>query len=198
MENNKNKQDLNKEKQKGQDDKKQEEQNEDKKVILTPEELNDFLEELKEKYNIGEENIKIVKIERKKPPLKILIVSFLLSYLFDFLLIIALNGYLGFTTYNIWKLLLFSVIFSTLELLIREILMRFFPKLMFYSLGTILIPISISALLLAWWITGLEAKDNYALFFIIFLILRLIMNVLLMKRNRDKMFNQIKGGRNGK
>jgi hypothetical protein len=190
MENKKKKQDLNEEK--------KEEQHEENKVIFTPEDLDDFLEELKEKYNLGDDKIKIVKIERKKPPLKVLLVSFLLSYLFDFLLIIALNGYLAFTTYNIWKLFFFSIIFSTLELLIREIMMRFFPKLMFYSLGSILIPISIAALMLAWWIMGLEARNNFVLFFIIFLILRLIMNVLLMRRNRDKMFNQIRGGKNGK
>lgn len=194
----------NKDKEKKQLDKKEHEvqkkqkENKDDDLRLTPEDLKKFIEELKDRYNIDEENIRIVKIERRKPNPKQILLSFLFSYFSDFILIISLNGYLGFAPYEFFRILLFSVIFSTTEILIRELMMKYYPKLMFYSFGTILFPITITALIFAWWVTpGLKADsyNNLVVFFIIFLILRVVINFLLMKRNRDKMFRKIKGGK---
>ncbi|MDD3999476.1 MAG: hypothetical protein PHX62_01100 [Bacilli bacterium] len=174
------------------------EEKKDDREIVTPEELKDFIEDLKDKYNLEDQNIRIVRIERKKPEPKQIILTFLLSYIFDFVLIIALNGYLAFAPYDIWRLLLFSVIFSTTEIIIRELTMKYYPKWMFYSFGLILIPITIIALVFAWWITpGLVTNDtnDLILFFIIFLILRVLINFMMMRRNRDKMFRKIQGGK---
>ena len=173
-------------------------ENQDDDLRFAPEDLKKFIEELKNRYNLDEENIRIVKIERRKPSPKQILLSCLFSYLSDFILIISLNGYLGFAPYKFFRLLLFSVIFSTTEILIRELMMKYYPKLMFYSFGTILFPITITALIFAWWVTpGLQVDsyNNLVVFFIIFLILRVIINFLLMKRNRDKMFRKIKGGK---
>ncbi len=187
----------NKDKKKKNKDKNKENQD-NNEIKFSPEELSNLIEELKEKYNIGDENIRIVKVERKKPNLKRVLISFLLSYFFDFILIISLNGYLAFAPYDFWRLLLFSIIFSTSEILIRELMMKYYPKLMFNSFGLILIPITILALIFAWWVTpGLvtDSTNDLILFFIIFFILRLVINFMLMRRNRDKMFRKIKGGK---
>jgi hypothetical protein len=176
----------------------EEKSHEEHNVIVTPDDLEKLLEDLKNKYNVRDENIKIVQIEGKRPPIRMLITTFLFSFLFDFLLVISLNGYLSYTSYNILRLLIFSVVFSIAEFLFRGILMKFFPKLMLYSLGLILIPISFAALILGWWVSGLEGNENLIPFFIIFLIIRFIMNALLMRRNREKILRRIGGGKNGK
>jgi hypothetical protein len=173
--------------------------NDEKNIIkVKPEDLDKLLDELKRKYNLEDENIRIVKIERKKPTVKQTVLQALFTLLFDFILIIAISGYIGFADIEILSLLYVSLIFSSLELIFKWILMRYFPKLMFYSLGSISIPITIISFLVAIEIPNgisMLKTDRLILFLIIFMIVRITVNVLLMKRQREKLFNKIKGGK---
>lgn len=188
----------NKDKEKKEKDQKENKENNEIKQKFTPEDLLNFIEEIKEKYDIDDENIRIVRIERRKPSLKQTILSFLFAYFLDFALIIALNGYIGFAPYDIFRLLVFSLIFTTTEILVREMMMKYYPKLMFYSFGTIVIPISIAVLIFSWWVTPkleFTSFNKLVIFYIVFLILRVVINFLSMKMYRDKMFRKIKGGK---
>ena len=184
-------------------DKEKKENNDEKKEMkekkqFTPEDLLEFIEEIKEKYDIDEGNIRIIKIERRKPNRKQTALFLLFVYLLDFALIIALNGYLGFAPYDFFRLLLFSVIFTTTDILARELMMKHYPKIMFYSFGTIVFPISIAALIFSWWVTpGLEVTsfNNLVVFYIVFLFSRVLINFLIMRMYRDKMFRKIRGGK---
>jgi len=165
---------------------------------ISPEELNQILNQLKEKFDVEEGNIRIVKIEKKRASFKEVLISIVLSYLFDFILIVSLNGYIGFTEYNIFNLLLFSLIFSTIEYISKRLMMRYFFKLMFASLGTILIPVTIISFVFAWLLIpelSLESDNKVFLFFIIFLTIRIVMKMLLMNRQRNKIITRFKGGK---
>lgn len=187
-----------KEKKEQEEKEEREEQEKKEKKQLTPEDLIGFIEELKERFDIDDANIRIVKIERRKPNWKEVLLFLLFTYLLDFVLIIALNGYLGFAPYDLFRLFLFSVIFTTTDILGRELMMRYFPKLMFYSFGTIVFPISTAALIFAWWVTpdlAINSFNNLIAFFIIFMIARVLINFLIMRIYRDKMFEKISGGK---
>jgi hypothetical protein len=152
-------------------EKKYSEENNDKNIInIKPEDLDEILKQLKERFDLDDDNIKIVKIERKKTNLKDVIYSTVISFLFDLILIVSLDGFIGYAEEN-FSLIIFSLIFSVIELIFRKILMKYFFRLMFQTLGLIIIPITIFSFLIAWLITPglyIESEQRLILFFILF------------------------------
>lgn len=165
-----------------------EEKKEDKinQVEIDPEVLEKIVNELEEKYNLKKENIKIVKVQKeqlKQKFLRTLFYSFLF-WVFDFLLIISLNGYLHFAEFEVFSLLIYSVVFYIIELAGRTVIEKYYKKLILYSFGTIMLPVTIVALLLAHLATGLEFLNNSDMmaFFILFIIIRIIIRFVLMRK----------------
>lgn len=162
---------------------------------ISVDDLEDLLEQIKKDYNLDGKNVKIVRVEKKKVSWKERIMNIAITYLFDFILLVSIGGYLGFTE-KIWNLLIFSLIFSTIESLLRFLMMKYFSKLMFLSLGTISIPITASSFLFSMMIFRITINnDRVILFLILFLFLRLVLKMVLMRRNREKFIEKIKGGK---
>lgn len=160
-------------------------------VNIDPEILEKIVSELEEKYDLKKENIKIVKM--KKIPTKKMIYKYLLRELFfwfvDFLLIIALNGYLEFSEPNILNLFLFSIVFYIIEFVSKIVIQKYYQKLVIYSFGSIMIPMTILSLILSDLVVNLESDntDNLIAFYILFIIIRLIIRFVLMRKEIQSM-----------
>ena len=155
------------------------------KLEIDPEVLDKIVSELEEKYNLKKENIKIVKVKaepQKHAFLKALFKD-ILFWIFDFLLIISLNGYLQFTEFDIVKLLIFSIVFYIIELVAKITLNKYYHKILVYSFGTVMIPVTIIALMVAQFVTGLAFEsDNMILFFIFFMVVRIILRFVILRK----------------
>lgn len=158
---------------------------ENEKLDIDPEVLDKIVSELEEKYNLKKENIKIVKVKaepQKRTFLKVLLKD-ILFWMFDFLLIISLNGYLRFSELHLVKLLLFSIVFYIIELAARVAINKYYQKLIIYSFGTVMIPVTIIALMLAQLVTGLTFESaNMILFFIFFIVVRIILRFVVLRK----------------
>lgn len=170
---------------KANDEKKNEVENKEKeKSDLEEEVIERIVNELEEKYNLKKENIKIVKVGNQgfKPSIFKIVLKELLFWLFDFLLIIALHGYFRFPESNPLNLLLFSIVFYIIEMSGRTIINRYFKKLLLYSFGTVMLPITVVALILAQLATNIELSDNILLFVIVFIGVRIIIRYIIMRK----------------
>ena len=162
------------------------------KEDLEAEVIEKIVSELEEKYNLKKENIKIVKVKKLSTKQRIsrMVFKEIMFWLFDFLLIIALHGYFSFPESNILKLLLFSIVFYIIEMAGRTIINKYFRKLVLYSFGTIMLPITITALFLAQKLTEVELIEDILLFIIVFIGVRIILRFVLM---RKEILSLIKG-----
>lgn len=163
---------------------------------LPIDEIEQLLKHLKEQIDINGEHVRIIKIDRSKPSLKVRIINLIVTYFFDILLIFSLNGYLVFTDAGIFTLLIFSLVFTTVESLFKYLMMKYLFKWMIASLGTILIPLTIFSFIIAWFIIpGLipTKTSNLIIFFIIFIIVRGLLKMFIMRRSNN--FIEIKGGK---
>lgn len=163
------------------------------KLDISPEDIHQLLDELKEKYNIKDDNIKIVKIQKKNSP-KMIILGTFLSYLFDWVVIISLNGYLNYAEFDFFRLTLFSLLFSTIELILKGLMMKYFSKIVFTSFGLAIIPITIISMMIAWIVIGVNPGKNdfLILFFILFIVIRGLLKMMLMRREINSKY---KGGK---
>ena len=163
------------------------------KLDISPEDINQLLDELKEKYNIKDDNIKIVRIQKKSSP-KMIILGTILSFLFDWVVIISLNGYLNYAEFNFLRLTLFSLLFSTIELILKQLMMKYFSKIIFTSFGLVVIPITIISMMIAWIAIGVNPGKNdiLILFFILFIVIRGLLKMMLMRKEINSNY---KGGK---
>lgn len=169
---------------------------EDKKE-LTPdpsrELLDKIIQEYREKGHFESEKLKVAKVRVVKLTIKHFLLSLFINYLFDLLLSIALNGYLEFAEYDLSSIVLFSIIFTTVETILRHILTKYSMRLVLMSFGMITIPITIISFVLAVLVTpGLVilSTGRLILFFIIFMIIRLTLRMFFLRRS---IINQQRG-----
>jgi tryptophan-rich sensory protein len=149
--------------------------------------LDHLVAQIKEQLDDPKQEIQVVRINSKKPTWKQLVFTTILSFVFDLLLIISINGYLQFTESKILNIIVLSLLFSLIELVFRRLVTRYFFHLMISSLGTIMIPLMIVSFIIAWLITpDLEPLSNglVLLFFLIFIVARSVMRILFMGRNK--------------
>lgn len=154
---------------------------------LDQEDLDHLVDEIKEQLDEESGEIRVIRINPKRPSWKSLLLDNALSFIFDALLVVSLNGYLDYAEGHIWNLLLLSLQFSIIELVLRGLVSRYFFKLMITSLGTIMIPLMIISFILAWLIIpGVEPNSNgqVMIFFVVFIIARSIMRILFLGKNK--------------
>lgn len=154
---------------------------------LDQEDLDHLVDEIKEQLDDESEEIRVVRINPQKPSWKSRLLDNALSFIFDALLVVSLNGYLKYADSHIWNLLLLSLLFSVIDLILRRLVSRYFFKLMISSLGTIMIPLMIISFILAWLIIpGVEPNSNgqVMIFFVVFIIARSIMRILFLGKNK--------------
>ena len=153
---------------------------------IPQEELEKMLKQLQEQYNLDGEKVKVVQIRRRKVTIKEIILSVVFGYFLDLFLTMALSGYLAFAENDFLSIILFSLIFTTLETILKQLLMKYIFRLMLMSFGMITIPLTIISFVLAVLITpGLTILDTgrMILFFIIFMIIRLAIRMFIMRKN---------------
>lgn len=153
---------------------------------IDPEVLEKIVSELEEKYNLKKENIKILKVQTgpSKPKLYMLILRDILFWIMDFLVILALQGYLKFTENNLLKLFLFSLCIYIIEFVIRIIITRYYQRLIIYSFGTIMIPVTVISIVLSHLAVNLAFtnSDKMIAFFVLFIIFRVVIKFLIMRK----------------
>src|SRR5690554_55976 len=160
------------------------------KENIDPEVLEKIVSELEKKYNLKKENIKILKVQTTTGRTRLYrnILRDSLFWLFDLLLIFALQGYLKFAESSIdlfvIKLILFSLVFYIIELITRAVITKYYQKLIVYSFGTVMIPVTVIALVLSQLTVGLKFTDNDKMiaFFILFIIARVIIRFIIMRK----------------
>ncbi|MGD9886646.1 MAG: hypothetical protein AB7T03_01630 [Bacilli bacterium] len=148
--------------------------------------INHLVDELKDQLEEKGE-IQLVRINPKKPTWKSILVTSILSFLFDLLLIISINGYLEFTESNILNIIFLSVLFSVIELILKRLVTHYFFRIVISSFGLIYIPIMIISFILAWMIIpNLEplSSGKTLIFFLIFIVARSIMRLLFLNKNK--------------
>lgn len=179
------------EQEKLQDEKQDTKQNPNQnKENIDPEVLEKIVSELEKKYNLKKENIKILKVQTTTGRTRLYrnILRDSLFWLFDLLLIFALQGYLKFADSSIdlfvIKLILFSLVFYIIELITRAVITKYYQKLIVYSFGTVMIPVTVIALVLSQLTVGLKFTDNDKMiaFFILFIIARVIIRFIIMRK----------------
>lgn len=155
--------------------------------------LDKIIQEYREKGHFESEKLKVAKVRVVKLTIKHFLLSLFINYLFDLLLSIALNGYLAFAEYDLSSIVLFSIIFTTVETILRHILTKYSMRLVLMSFGMITIPITIISFVLAVLVTpGLVilSTGRLILFFIIFMIIRLTLRMFFLRRS---IINQQRG-----
>src|SRR5690554_2121770 len=179
------------EQEKLQDEKQDTKQNPNQnKENIDHEVLEKIVSELEKKYNLKKENIKILKVQTTTGRTRLYrnILRDSLFWLFDLLLIFALQGYLKFADSSIdllvIKLILFSLVFYIIELITRAVITKYYQKLIVYSFGTVMIPVTVIALVLSQLTVGLKFTDNDKMiaFFILFIIARVIIRFIIMRK----------------
>src|SRR5690554_5771936 len=179
------------EQEKLQDEKQDTKQNPNQnKENIDPEVLEKIVSELEKKYNLKKENIKILKVQTTTGRTRLYrnILRDSLFWLFDLLLIFALQGYLKFAENSIdllvIKLILFSLVFYIIELITRAVITKYYQKLIVYSFGTVMIFVTVIALVLSQLTVGLKFTDNDKMiaFFILFIIARVIIRFIIMRK----------------
>lgn len=179
------------EQEKLQDEKQDTKQNPNQnKENIDPEVLEKIVSELEKKYDLKKENIKILKVQTTTGRTRLYrnILRDSLFWLFDLLLIFALQGYLKFAESSIdlfvIKLILFSLVFYIIELITRAVITKYYQKLIVYSFGTVMIPVTVIALVLSQLTVGLKFTDNDKMiaFFILFIIARVIIRFIIMRK----------------
>ncbi|MGD9605803.1 MAG: hypothetical protein AB7V00_06650 [Bacilli bacterium] len=158
----------------------------DSKQDESQDQIDHLVEELKDQLEENEE-IQFVRINPKKPSWKSILITTLLSFVFDFLLIISINGYLEFTESKILNIILLSVLFSVIELILKRLTTRYFFRFIISSFGLIYVPIMIVSFIIAWLLTpNLEPFSNgkVLLFFLIFIVARSIMRFIFLNKNK--------------
>jgi hypothetical protein len=179
------------EQEKLQDEKQDTKQNPNQnKENIDPEVLEKIVSELEKKYNLKKENIKILKVQTTTGRTRLYrnILRDSLFWLFDLLLIFALQGYLTFAESSrdliVIELILFSLVFYIIELITRAVITKYYQKLIVYSFGTVMIPVTVIALVLSQLTVGLKFTDNDKMiaFFILFIIARVIIRFIIMRK----------------
>lgn len=152
----------------------------------TAKELDKLIKNLEEEQNIDPKTIKILKVER--PSLEQMrrkrITGALVMLVFDLFLLVALNGYLKFADFDLLKFVIFGLSFFAFEFLFKWLLQKYYPKLIMYSFGAIMIPLTVIALVIAELISGLkiEDSDKLIIFYILFIVVRFALRYLLMRK----------------
>lgn len=151
---------------------------------IDPEELSNLVKKLKDEYNIEDQNIKIVKLENKKRKKIIPRLNELLFVLFDIMLIFALNGYIKYTSSGIIELLIFTFVFIIVEFLLKLLISTRYQKLILYSFGTIMVPITILSIYIGYLVSNImfESEMKLIAFLSSFIILRLIIKVVVLRK----------------
>lgn len=151
------------------------------------EDLDHLVQEIQDQLSEEDGEVRIVKIKNPKTNWKSQLWMTALSFVFDFILIISINGYLNFMESEILNIAILSVLFSVIDLIFRKIVTQYFFRFIVTSFGLIFIPLMILAFMIAFVITpGVEpiSTGRVLIFFFIFIVARSIMKLIFLNKNK--------------
>lgn len=98
------------------------------------------INEIKEGYGLETDDIKLVNVIKKKTKVPFLS-QMLLGLVMQIILLISFSGLINYCTYNknFFSLVLFVLYFSGIEFLLKLIISLFFKKLLFKTMGLIML-----------------------------------------------------------
>lgn len=106
----------------------------DEEIEKAKKEMEELMKSLQDQ--MGQENVKVVKIQIPRPTIKHYIYSLLISLVVNTLLFIGCSGFINFLVWDsILDLVLFSAYFSVIERTVDFIFLKYFTPLIIRSMG---------------------------------------------------------------
>lgn len=110
-------------------------------------EIEDMIKQAEEQLGVDRDQIKVVKIKLPGNTLKWILFDALMTIILNTILILSLSGYIKWTKNDtIIPLLVFALTYTLIELTLKNILNRFFVKLIIKTFGLITLLPSILAI----------------------------------------------------
>lgn len=152
----------------------------------SPEDLQRFLNDLSDNEKIKKRQI----IGFTNRLVKNMYLNLLLFLALNTTLIFAIDGYLDLIKHeSTLSLLYFSVMFTVIEVVLKEILYRYFPALIFMTIGVIIIIVYVIALVIPLLVIkdfSFKNVSSFIFFFLIFSIIRTMITQYIIQRKRLK------------
>ncbi|MFA7367030.1 MAG: hypothetical protein WC008_01805 [Bacilli bacterium] len=110
----------------------------EKKIQEAKEEIEKMLKDAEEQLGVDRKNVKVIKIKMPQRTFKYFISDFITTILLNVLLVLSLSGYLEWTNNaNPLDLMLFALVYSGFDIILRNIINFFFPSLIIKTIGLI-------------------------------------------------------------
>lgn len=160
----------------------------DDQIKLTKEELEKLIKETEEQLASEGKSLRVIKIKMPQRNLKYLITDIITTVLLNVILVLSLSGYLEWTTNpKLINLALFALVYSGFDLVLRNIINFFFPKLIIKTIGLInLIPPIISILLVTIFTKFVVIKSvgRLIFLFICLIVMRIVVKKVIANYRR--------------
>lgn len=151
------------------------EEKEEKKTATDIEkEMQDMLNDLSEQMGIDKNQIKVVSIKMPKRNFRTILFESLYYIITSCLLVIGLSGYINWCEGTWYQLLFFALIFSIIELVLRNIFFIVFKKTIIQTFGLILILPSFLSMLACFFIPFIPTPTRIARYAVVFIILFIV------------------------
>lgn len=124
--------------------KKKQNENRDKEKQKTEEELKKEMEELlqkaEEELGVDSSKVKVVRLNFGKRTVKSILFDILLAFILNLLLVLSISGYIQWAVYQkVMDLIWFVVVFTAIELILKNAIYIFFANWIIKTYGMILL-----------------------------------------------------------
>lgn len=111
----------------------------EEEIRKAKEEIEKLLEQMEEQTGIKKDDVRVIKIRTPKKTFKAVVLNALYSILINTVLIVSLSGYLVWSkSATPLQLVYFALMYTGFELLFRNVLVLFFYKWIFKTMGLVL------------------------------------------------------------
>lgn len=162
----------------------EEKKDKDKTPEEIEKEMNQMLEDLANQMGVNKNEIRVVSIKAPKRSFKQILFEALYYIIANSLLLIGLSGYIKWCSANWYQLLFYSLTFSGIELLFRNIIYILFKKTIIQTFGVVLVIAPVLAIAICVFLPFL-AKPEYILRYIVVFVILLIVREFIKKYSLD-------------
>lgn len=165
-------------KEKNEVEKKEESESEKKESRKTPEdiekEMQQMLEDLSEQMGVDKSQIRVVSVNNTKRSFKVILFEALYYIIANCLLLLGLSGYIKWCDAKWYELIFFSLMFSGIEILLRNLIYIAFKKTIIQSFGLIFVLAPLVAIVVCIFIPFIVNVDYIVRYLIVCVILLIV------------------------
>lgn len=158
------------------DNNKKEKKNREEEVKKAKEEIEKIIKDAEEQLGVDKKSIRVIKVRLPEPTFKYIATEAIITLLLNIVLVMAISGYFKWAKYSsLSDLLYFAIIFSLIDIVLRNIINFVYPSLIIKSFGLInLVPPLLSMFIVVVFTEFVAITSNINLFilFICLMILR--------------------------